>query len=59
MAKHLGTVPIRGSVIELEGLRFEAEGPTGRRNRLGSVLVSRVDNPSTDDSIGSDHGTQH
>lgn len=58
MAKHLGTVPIRGSVIELEGLRFEAEGPTGRRNRIGSVLVSRVDNPSNDDSIGSDHGNQ-
>ncbi|MCW2799251.1 MAG: hypothetical protein JWQ70_723 [Aeromicrobium sp.] len=58
MAKHLGTVPIRGSVIELDGLRFEAEGPTGRRNRIGSVLVSRVDNPSNDDSIGSDHGTQ-
>ncbi|MCW2750746.1 MAG: hypothetical protein JWR83_1856 [Aeromicrobium sp.] len=58
MAKHLGTVPIRGSVIEVEGLRFEAEGPTGRRNRIGSVLVSRVDNPSNDDSIGSDHGTQ-
>ena len=58
MAKHLGTVPIRGSVIELEGLRFEAEGPTGRRNRIGSVLVSRIDNPPQDDSIGSDHGNQ-
>jgi CBS domain containing-hemolysin-like protein len=58
MAKHLGTVPIRGSVIELEGLRFEAEGPAGRRNRIGSVLVSRLDNPPSDDSIGSDHGTQ-
>jgi len=58
MAKHLGTVPIRGSVLELEGLRFEAEGPTGRRNRIGSVLVSRIDNPPQDDSIGSDHGNQ-
>ncbi len=43
MAKHLGKVPIRGSVVEVEGLRFEAEGPTGRRNRIGHVLVSRAD----------------
>ena len=42
MAKHLGKVPIRGSVVEVEGLRFEAEGPTGRRNRIGHVLVSRL-----------------
>ena len=58
MAKHLGKVPLRGSVIEVEGLRFEAEGPTGRRNRIGRVLVSRLDQPRTDESIGSNHGTQ-
>jgi len=59
MAKHLGTVPIRGSVIELEGLRFEAEGPTGRRNRIGRVLVSRLDQDRADESIGVvGHGTQ-
>ncbi len=58
MAKHLGKVPIRGSVVEVEGLRFEAEGPAGRRNRIGSVLVSRVDDGPADDSIGSGHGTQ-
>jgi CBS domain containing-hemolysin-like protein len=59
MAKHLGKVPIRGSVVEVEGLRFEAEGPSGRRNRIGRVLVSRLDQ-STDStaSRGSDHGTQ-
>src|SRR6201996_7322850 len=28
MAKHLGRVPIAGSVIEAHGLRFEAEAPT-------------------------------
>ncbi len=50
MAKHLGKVPIRGSVVEVEGLRFEAEGPTGRRNRIGHVLVSRLQAPEgTDD----------
>ncbi|MEJ7633168.1 hemolysin family protein [Aeromicrobium sp.] len=59
MAKHLGKVPIRGSVVVLEGLRFEAEGPSGRRNRIGRVLVSRLDqHTDVDASKGSDHGTQ-
>ena len=57
MAKHLGKVPIRGSVIEVEGLRFEAEGPSGRRNRIGHVVVSRL-TPGGHDVKGSDHGSQ-
>ncbi|MEP7088802.1 MAG: transporter associated domain-containing protein, partial [Nocardioidaceae bacterium] len=43
MAKHLGRVPIAGSVVEAHGLRFEAETPAGRRNRIGTVLVSILD----------------
>jgi CBS domain containing-hemolysin-like protein len=43
MGKHLGRVPIAGSVIEVHGLRFEAEGPAGRRNRIGTVLISQVE----------------
>jgi CBS domain containing-hemolysin-like protein len=43
MAKHLGRVPIAGSVIETHGLRFEAEAPIGRRNRIGTVLVTRLE----------------
>ena len=43
MAKHLGRVPIAGSVIEAHGLRFEAEAPTGRRNRIGTVLITRAE----------------
>ena len=46
MAKHLGRVPIPGSAVEVEGLRFQAEAPTGRRNRIGTVLVSRVEPPA-------------
>ncbi|MCX6400542.1 MAG: hemolysin family protein [Propionibacteriales bacterium] len=42
LAKHLGRVPIPGSVVEAHGLRFEAEQPTGRRNKIGTVLISRV-----------------
>ena len=40
MAKHLGKVPIPGSVVECHGLRLEAERATGRRNKIEAVLVS-------------------
>jgi CBS domain containing-hemolysin-like protein len=42
MAKHLGRVPIPGSHVEAHGLRFEAEQATGRRNRIGTVLINVV-----------------
>jgi CBS domain containing-hemolysin-like protein len=42
MAKHLGRVPIPGSTVECHGLRFEAERATGRRNKIGTVLISPV-----------------
>ena len=42
MAKHLGKVPIPGSVVECHGLRLEAERATGRRNKIEAVLVSVV-----------------
>jgi CBS domain containing-hemolysin-like protein len=40
MAKHLGRVPIPGSSVVAHGLRFEAEAATGRRNKIGTVLIS-------------------
>jgi CBS domain containing-hemolysin-like protein len=42
MAKHLGRVPIPGSHVEAHGLRFEAEQTTGRRNKVGTVLINLV-----------------
>ncbi len=45
MAKHLGRVPIPGAEIQVDSLRLVAEAPTGRRNRLGTVIVSRVEPP--------------
>jgi CBS domain containing-hemolysin-like protein len=48
MAKHLGRVPIAGSVVEAHGLRFEAEGPAGRRNRIGSVVITPLEQPERD-----------
>lgn len=43
LAKHLERVPIPGSEVEVAGLRLRAERPTGRRNRIATVHVSRVD----------------
>ena len=48
MAKHLGLVPIPGSQVEAHGLRFVAEATAGRRNKIGTVLVTQVD-PEPDD----------
>jgi CBS domain containing-hemolysin-like protein len=42
MAKQLGRVPIPGSQVESHGLRFVAEAAAGRRNKIESLIVSRV-----------------
>src|SRR3954447_6867701 len=42
MAKQLGRVPIAGAHVDAHGLRFVAEAATGRRNKIESVLVSRL-----------------
>jgi CBS domain containing-hemolysin-like protein len=47
MAKHLGKVPIPGSRVEVEGLVFVAEEAKGRRNRIGTVLISRAEPVTT------------
>ncbi len=49
MAKHLGKVPIPGSVVVCHGLRLEAERATGRRNKIDTVLVS---------VLSDDHGAE-
>ncbi len=54
MAKLMGRVPIPGAYVEANGLRFEAEESTGRRNRIGTVLISRV--PAEDDTYPVAHG---
>ncbi len=52
MAKHLGRVPIPGSIVEAHDLRFEAEAATGRRNRIGTVLIARVATEDEEDDEG-------
>jgi CBS domain containing-hemolysin-like protein len=49
MAKHLGRVPIPGSTVEVDGLVFRAEEAKGRRNRIGSVLITPVAPPVDSD----------
>jgi CBS domain containing-hemolysin-like protein len=44
LAKHLGRVPIPGAQVFVGGLQLTAEGTQGRRNRLGTVVVRRVEN---------------
>ncbi|MDT4989177.1 MAG: magnesium and cobalt exporter, family, partial [Micromonosporaceae bacterium] len=43
LAQALGRVPIPGAAAEVAGLRLVAEGTTGRRNRIDTVLVGRID----------------
>ncbi|WP_372728413.1 hemolysin family protein [Nocardioides sp.] len=58
MAKHLGRVPIPGSYVEAHGLRFEAEGASGRRNKIGTVLICRVE-PAEQDGESDEPGGSH
>ena len=45
LAAELGRVPIAGSAVDVQGLRFAAEGAKGRRNQVGTVLISRPAEP--------------
>jgi CBS domain containing-hemolysin-like protein len=56
LAKHLGKVPIAGSTVKVHGLRFQAEEATGRRNQIGTVLISRVDEVAAE---GEDYPDAH
>jgi len=49
LAKALGRVPIPGAAAVVEGLRLVAESPSGRRNRVGTIVVTRVE-PAGDDA---------
>ncbi|HYZ55674.1 MAG TPA: hemolysin family protein [Streptosporangiaceae bacterium] len=42
LAHALGRVPIAGSMATVGGLRLTAENLSGRRNRIGTVLVERI-----------------
>jgi len=50
LAHQLGRVPIAGSEATVAGLHLTAENVAGRRNKLGTVLIERVEDPSALDS---------
>jgi CBS domain containing-hemolysin-like protein len=49
LARELGRVPIEGAAAEVGGLRLVAESTGGRRNRIDTLLVCRVEQPAEDE----------
>ncbi|MGB8649649.1 MAG: hemolysin family protein [Mycobacteriales bacterium] len=49
MAMLLGRVPIPGATVEVDGLVLVAESAKGRRNRIGTVLVRRTEEPEQEE----------
>ncbi|MGN6474237.1 MAG: hemolysin family protein [Mycobacteriales bacterium] len=41
LAAELGRVPIAGATVDVQGLHFVAEPAKGRRNQIGTVLITR------------------
>jgi CBS domain containing-hemolysin-like protein len=52
LAREIGRVPIEGSAAEVAGLRLVAESLGGRRNRIDTILVCRVPEPSAEEGDG-------
>jgi CBS domain containing-hemolysin-like protein len=46
LAAELGRVPIAGSSVDVQGFRFTAESAKGRRNQVGTVLITGLPEPS-------------
>jgi CBS domain containing-hemolysin-like protein len=51
LAESLGRVPIAGSTAVVHGLKLTAESVGGRRNRVDTVLVTKLD-PVTEEAAG-------
>lgn len=49
MGSLLGRVPIPGATVRVDGLVLAAESAKGRRNRIGTVLVRRINEKDDDD----------
>ena len=58
MAKQLNRVPIAGSIVTFNGLELVAERPAGRRNRIGTVLATRVEDADVDEEARAEAATQ-
>jgi CBS domain containing-hemolysin-like protein len=48
MSQKLGRVPIAGSTVTIAGWTITSERPVGRRRRISSVMIERVEVPEED-----------
>ncbi len=48
MAQRLGRVPIAGSSITIDGWTITSERPIGRRRRISSVMIEKVQEAETE-----------
>jgi CBS domain containing-hemolysin-like protein len=44
LAKKIDRVPIPGTSIEIDGWEFVAERAAGRRNKVGTILIRKIEN---------------
>jgi len=58
MAKQLNKVPIAGSVVKYDGLELVAERSSGRRNRIGTVVATRIEPLDVDEDARADAATR-
>ena len=54
MAKRLGRVPIPDAEVTESGWQLLAERGAGRRNRIGTILATRIATPETPEETGDD-----
>jgi len=57
LARELGRVPIEGSSADVGGLRLVAESTGGRRNRIDTLLVCRVEEAPEGDTAEEPRGS--
>jgi CBS domain containing-hemolysin-like protein len=59
LAEALGRVPIPGAHADAYGLNLTAESAGGRRNRIDTVLVTRLPQPGEDEPATSEESASH
>jgi CBS domain containing-hemolysin-like protein len=58
MAKQLNKVPIAGSVVKYDGLELVAERSAGRRNKIGTVIVTKISSAEAEADARADAATR-
>ncbi len=48
LAKKIDRVPIPGTSVEIDGWEFVAERAAGRRNKVGTILIRKIENSDTE-----------